>query len=70
MADPAFLQSVLGSLPNVDPDSEAVRAAIGQASQQTSNKSGNDIKFHSLRMISWNHLQGIPKLNSNVFLFF
>lgn len=40
MADPEFLHSVLGSLPNVDPNSEAVRAAIGQATQQSSNKTG------------------------------
>jgi 26S proteasome regulatory subunit N10 len=29
MNDPAFLQSVLQNLPGVDPDSEAVRAAMG-----------------------------------------
>ena len=28
MNDPAFLQSVLQNLPGVDPDSEAVRAAM------------------------------------------
>jgi 26S proteasome regulatory subunit N10 len=28
MNDPAFLQSVLQDLPGVDPDSEAVRAAM------------------------------------------
>lgn len=41
MADPEFLRNVLGSLPNVDPDSEAVKAAIGQTTQQSSSKSGN-----------------------------
>ena len=48
MADPEFLHSVLSSLPNVDPDSEAVKAAIGQATQQNSSKSGNDIVFYHM----------------------
>jgi len=30
MNDPAFLQSVLESLPGVDPDSEEIRNAMGQ----------------------------------------
>jgi len=34
MNDPAFLQSVLQSLPGVDPQSEAVRNAMGALSQQ------------------------------------
>ncbi|XP_028391060.1 26S proteasome non-ATPase regulatory subunit 4-like [Dendronephthya gigantea] len=42
MADPDFLHSVLGSLPNVDPDSEAVKAAIGQATQQRDSKKKDD----------------------------
>ena len=29
MNDPAFLQSVLETLPGVDPQSEAVRSAVG-----------------------------------------
>ena len=33
MNDPAFLQSVLQNLPDVDPDSEAVRAAMGAMTQ-------------------------------------
>ena len=41
MADPEFLHSVLSSLPDVDADSEAVREAIGQLTQQQSgNKEG------------------------------
>lgn len=34
MNDPAFLQSVLENLPGVDPQSEAVRSAMGALSQQ------------------------------------
>lgn len=33
MSDPAFLQSVLESLPGVDPHSEAVREAVGSLQQ-------------------------------------
>ena len=40
MADPEFLHSVLSSLPDVDADSEAVRAAIGQITQQHSENKG------------------------------
>ena len=34
MNDPAFLQSVLESLPGVDPQSEAVRSAVGAMAGQ------------------------------------
>ena len=40
MADPEFLHSVLSSLPHVDADSEAVRAAISQITQQHSENKG------------------------------
>lgn len=33
MNDPAFLQSVLENLPGVDPQSEAVRQAVGSLSK-------------------------------------
>jgi hypothetical protein len=46
MSDPDYLRSVLSSLPNVDPDSEAVKNAIGQATQQNSSKSGNGFIFY------------------------
>lgn len=38
MNDPAFLQSVLESLPGVDPQSEAVRQAVGAMSRGSDNK--------------------------------
>ena len=34
MNDPAFLQSVLQNLPRVDPDSEAVKAAMGAMNEE------------------------------------
>merc|ERR1712113_1176095 len=34
MNDPEFLQSVLQNLPGVDPDSEAVRAAMGAMKEE------------------------------------
>lgn len=34
MNDPEFLQSVLENLPGVDPQSEAIRSAMGALSQQ------------------------------------
>jgi len=38
MNDPAFLQSVLQNLPGVDPDSEAVRAAMGAMKEDEKKK--------------------------------
>merc|ERR1711879_209104 len=38
MNDPAFLQSVLESLPGVDPQSDAVRQAVGAMSKSSSSK--------------------------------
>ena len=40
MNDPAFLQSVLQNLPGVDPQSEAVRNAVGAAKED--NKDNKD----------------------------
>ena len=37
MADPAFLQSVLQTLPGVDPQSEAVQQAMNELTQQGSS---------------------------------
>lgn len=41
MNDPAFLQSVLENLPGVDPQSDAVRQAVGAMSKSGSKKDGN-----------------------------
>ena len=38
MNDPAFLQSVLQNLPGVDPQSEAVRNAVGAAKDEKKDK--------------------------------
>merc|ERR1712045_147052 len=38
MNDPAFLQSVLQNLPGVDPQSEAVRNAVGAAKEENKDK--------------------------------
>jgi len=38
MNDPAFLQSVLQNLPGVDPDSEAVKAAMGAMKEEDKDK--------------------------------
>ena len=38
ISDPAFLQSVLEGLPGVDPDSEAIRSAMGQLTQKDEEK--------------------------------
>lgn len=40
MSDPAFLQSVLENLPGVDPQSEAIRQAVG--SLKDSKKKDDD----------------------------
>jgi len=42
MNDPAFLQSVLESLPGVDPQSEAVRQAVGAMSRGNDNNKKED----------------------------
>lgn len=42
ISDPEFLQSVLENLPGVDPQSEAVRDAVGSLSKD--KKSGNKDK--------------------------
>jgi len=42
MNDPAFLQSVLESLPGVDPQSDAVRQAVGAMSGQTKDSKKKD----------------------------
>jgi len=39
IADPAFLQSVLQTLPGVDPQSEAVQQAMSELTQQKSSSS-------------------------------
>jgi len=44
MNDPAFLQSVLESLPGVDPQSDAVRQAVGAMSKSSSNKKDSEKK--------------------------
>jgi len=44
MNDPAFLQSVLESLPGVDPQSDAVRQAVGAMSKSSSSKKDTDKK--------------------------
>ena len=38
--DPAFLQSVLEGLPGVDPQSEAIRQAMGQLTQKDAAEKG------------------------------
>ena len=38
MTDPEFLQHLVSSLPGVNPDSEAVRSALGSMSQQSNDK--------------------------------
>ncbi|XP_044740254.1 26S proteasome non-ATPase regulatory subunit 4 isoform X2 [Chrysoperla carnea] len=40
MNDPAFLQSVLENLPGVDPQSEAIRQAVGSLKKETPSKDG------------------------------
>lgn len=42
IGDPAFLQSVLENLPGVDPQSDAVRDAVGSLSKDKDKKKGND----------------------------
>jgi len=44
MNDPAFLQSVLESLPGVDPQSDAVRQAVGAMSKSSSSKKDTEKK--------------------------
>jgi len=44
MNDPAFLQSVLQNLPGVDPNSEAVKSAMGAIQQDESEKEKKDKK--------------------------
>lgn len=44
MNDPAFLQSVLESLPGVDPQSDAVRQAVGAMSKSSTSKKDTDKK--------------------------
>ncbi len=39
--DAEFLQQVLGSLPGVDPQSEAVRSAVGSVARKEEQKDGN-----------------------------
>lgn len=38
MADPAFLESVLQTLPGVDPQSQVVKEAVGSLTQQEKDK--------------------------------
>lgn len=38
MNDPAFLQSVLQNLPGVDPESDAIKDAMGQLLKQDKEK--------------------------------
>lgn len=62
MADPVYLHSVMSSLPNVDPDSDAVKAAIGQATQKNSGKSGNSfmrLMWHTILYCIWQMAMGI-----------
>ena len=42
MNDPAFLQSVLQNLPGVDPQSEAVRKAVGEGTKEDKDKEKKD----------------------------
>jgi len=42
MNDPAFLQSVLESLPGVDPQSEEIRNAMGQLTGATGTRNKNN----------------------------
>jgi len=42
ISDPAFLQSVLEGLPGVDPDSDAIRSAMGQLTQKEEDKKKED----------------------------
>merc|ERR1711862_287292 len=42
MNDPAFLQSVLQNLPGVDPDSEAVKAAMGAMKEEKKKEDKKD----------------------------
>ncbi len=42
--DPAFLQSVLEGLPGVDPQSEAIRNAMGALTQKKDDKKKDDKK--------------------------
>merc|ERR1719222_407898 len=44
MNDPEFLQSVLQNLPGVDPDSEAVRAAMGAMKEEKKKEKKDDDK--------------------------
>jgi len=44
MNDPAFLQSVLQNLPGVDPQSEAVRNAVGAAKEEKKDEKKEDKK--------------------------
>jgi len=44
MADPAFLESVLQNLPGVDPQSQAVKEAVGSLTQQDKDKDNKDDK--------------------------
>merc|ERR1711915_473017 len=44
MNDPAFLQSVLQNLPGVDPQSEAVRNAVGAAKEEKKDDKKEDKK--------------------------
>ena len=42
MNDPAFLQSVLQNLPGVDPQSEAVRRAVGEGAAKEKEEKKED----------------------------
>jgi len=44
ISDPEFLQSVLESLPGVDPQSEAIRSAMGALTQKDDDKSKDSKK--------------------------
>ena len=41
ITDPAFLQSVLENLPGVDPQSEAIRDAVGSLNKEKKNEKDN-----------------------------
>lgn len=42
MNDPAFLQSVLENLPGVDPQSEAIRQAVGSLKEKKKDDKSDD----------------------------
>ena len=55
MNDLAFLQSVLQNLPGVDPDSEAVRAAMGATNEEEQAKEAalKKVVFYRQKIAAW-----------------